>query len=86
MFFQKKNDYRVKLKGRSRVEYIENRKRIIIDSEFLAGNAGIVLYSSSLTHLEPPHQNEILSDSDLSRIRSNVLTDLAKHNIKAEWD
>lgn len=86
MFFSKKKSFSVKLNGRSEVVYIEKDRRLVISSEFLAGNAGIVLYSSSLSHWEAPHQNETLSDEDRQRIKDNVLSDLAKHKIPAEWD
>lgn len=86
MFFSKKRDYKVKLRGRSEIEYIEGGKSLLLGSEFLAGDAGIVIYSSGLTHWEPPHENHILSADDIERIKKNILEDLARHGIKAEWD
>jgi hypothetical protein len=86
MLFFRKKSYEVKLRGRSEVEYIEGKRRLRIGSEFLADDAGIVLYSSGLTHWESPHQCEVLSEDDLMRVKANVLADLAKHKIPAEWD
>lgn len=79
-------NYKVKLRGRSVIEYIEGKKRLLLDSEFLAGDAGIVIYSNNLTHWASPHENDLLSAVDIERIKGNILADLAKHNIKAEWD
>lgn len=84
MFFSKK-DYKVKLRGRSEIEYCEGDRKLIIGSEFLAGTAGVVIYSTGLSHWEPPHEAEALSEADLARVKSNVLADLKRHKIKAEW-
>jgi len=86
MIFQKKKDYKVKLRGRSKIEYIEGDRRLLIASEFLAGDAGIVVYSDGLDHWEAPHEHIALRSGDLLRVRENVLKDLAEHQIKAEWD
>lgn len=85
MIFKKK-PYRVKLKGRSKIEYIEGDRRLEIDSEFLAGNAGIVIYSSSLKTWNAPFNNEPLSETDKERIKQNILIDLKKNRISAEWE
>lgn len=86
MFWSKK-PFKVKLKGRSGIEYIEGERRVLISSEFMAGeDPGIVIYSSGLTNWDPPHDHENLSESDLERIKSNVFEDLKRHKIIAEWD
>lgn len=76
---------RVKLRGRSGVEYAEGNRKLNIGSEFLSGDAGIVIYSDSITSWDPPHDNESLAESDLVRIKANVLVDLGNQKIKAEW-
>ena len=86
MFWSKKS-YKVKLRGRSGIEYTEGKRRIIIGSEFMADeDPGIVIYADSLKNWESPYQHEKLSEDDIERIKSNVLNDLAKHKIKVEWD
>lgn len=86
MFWSKK-PFKVKLKGRSGIEYIEGERRVLISSEFMAGeDPGIVIYSSGLANWDPPHDHVNLSESDLERIKSNVFEDLKRHKIIAEWD
>jgi len=85
--FWKKKPFKVKLKGRSGIEYIEGERRVLIASEFMSGeDPGIVIYSNDLTSWEPPHDHVNLSESDLERIKSNVLEDLKRYKIIAEWD
>ncbi len=85
MFALKRKPYKVKLHGRSEVQYSEGDRKLSIASEFLAGDGGIVLYGDDLAHWDPPHQNESFTDGEIARIKCNVLVDLAEHKIKAEW-
>ena len=84
MFFRNKG-FKVKLHGRSQIEYIEGKKRLLIESEFLAGDIGIVIYSNNQIRWNPPYENDLLGADDIERIKNNVLSDLAEHKIKAEW-
>ena len=60
---------------------------MIVGSEFMADeDPGIVIYADSMKKWEPPHQEDKLTEDDIERIKNNVLADLAKHKIKAEWD
>lgn len=85
MFSLKRKPYKVKLRGRSEVQYGEGNRKLSIASEFLADDGGIVLYGNGLAHWDSPHHNESLTDGEIARIKRNVLVDLAKHKIKAEW-
>ena len=76
----------MKLKGRSQIEYIEGDKYLEIESEFLVGDAGIVIYSRSLRTWKPPYDKEPLIEIDKERIKQNILIDLKKHKIHAEWE
>ena len=84
MFF-KKRAYKVKLKGRSEVGYVEGQKNMIIGSEFMAGPSGMVIYSDSMKSWQPPFENEKLTDEDRERIKYNITEDLRSHGIEAEW-
>lgn len=81
----KKRVYKVKLKGRSGVEYSESNKKILIGSEFMAGSNGIVIYSDSLKAWQPPYENEKLSIQERERIQNNIKEDLKGHGILVEW-
>lgn len=85
MFFFKKKSYKVKLRGNSRIEYVDAGRKMMFFCEFLAGAAGIVIYCANSMNWEPPHQNDFLAKEDLDQIKKNILEDLAKHGIKAEW-
>lgn len=80
-----KQHYKVKLRGRSEVEYIEGSKHVVIGAEMLSGEIDMVLYASSLLSWESPFQGENLTDEDKKRIMENVASDLKKHDISAEW-
>jgi len=80
-----KKHYKVKLRGCSAVEYIEDGKRIVVGAEMLSGEVDMVLYSSSLLSWESPFQDEKLTDEDKCRIMRNVTSDLKKHNVSIEW-
>ena len=84
MLFKKKA-YKVKLKGRSRVEYSEGKKKILIGSEFMSGSNGIVIYSDSLKAWQPPYENDELSIHEIERIKHNISEDLQGHGIPVEW-
>lgn len=85
--FWKNKPFKVKLKGRSGIEYIEGERRMLISSEFMSGeDPGIVIYSNDLTNWDAPHDQENLSEDDLERIKSNILEDLKSNKIIAEWD
>jgi hypothetical protein len=81
----KKNVYKVKLKGRSGVEYSEGKKKIFIGSEFMSGSNGIVIYSDSLKAWQPPYDNEKLSINKIEKIKHNITEDLKGHGIPVEW-
>lgn len=81
----RKKQYKVKLRGRSGIEYSEGRKKLLLSSEFLAGEAGIVIYSRSLKTWEPPFESEELSEDTKEKIKTRVIQSLAKHRIPVEW-
>ena len=81
----KKRAYRVKLKGRSGVEYSEGNKKILIGSEFMAGSKGMVIYSDTLKAWQPPYENDKLSIHERDRIKHNVTEDFKGHGIPVEW-
>lgn len=84
MFFKKKG-YNVKLRGRSQIEYVEDGRKLILSSEFLAGDNGIVIYSSSLNAWEDPHSELEVTEEDKERIIKRVSENLEKHRIPFEW-
>jgi len=64
--------WQVEVLGRAGIRYTEAGKQMRIDSEVLAGPAGMAVYSSSIRTWLPPHENEGICDSDRARIVENV--------------
>ena len=78
MFFNKKK-YKVKLKGRSKLEYTDGDKKLYFSTELMAGSNGIVIYSDSF-------EKEKLSTQERIKIKNNITEDLKKHNILTQWE
>ena len=83
--FLKKKAFRVKLKGRSGIEYSEGPRGLFLGAEFMAGGNDLVIYSDTLKSWNSPHEMEMLSESDKKRIQNNITNDLLEHNISVEW-
>lgn len=81
----KKRAYKVKLKGRSGVEYSEGSKKMLISSEFMSGSNGIVIYSDSIRAWQVPNDKEIISNQQIKAIQHNITEDLKGHDIPVEW-
>jgi hypothetical protein len=61
----------VEVLGRTGMRYGEGGRTAFIDSELLAGNAGIFAISDSLTKWDPP-DGEDIGDAERKRIFDNV--------------
>lgn len=85
MFF-KKDRYKVKLRGRSRVIYQEDGKSVQIEAEMLAEEIDLVIYFDSIRHWEPPHENDMISLDDKKRIKKNVTAALKEKGLTIEWE
>ncbi len=70
--------------SRAPTDLAEDPKKLLLDSEFLAGEAGIVIYSQSLKAWQPPFEAEVLTEADKDNIKTRVLQSLAKHKIPVE--
>jgi hypothetical protein len=78
MFFKK---YKVKLKGRSKVVYIEGDKQLTIDSEMLSTPADLVIYINNKTTWDDPFACVSLSEQDRCRIVKNIRSELEKDGL-----
>jgi len=81
----KKRAYKVKLKGRSELEYSEGNKKMLISSEFMSGSSGIVIYSDSIRAWRVPNEKEKISNQQRNKIKHNITEDLKGHDIPVEW-
>jgi hypothetical protein len=64
--------FSVEMLGRTGLRYVENAKAVRIDSEVLAGPNGLAIYSSSITHWDPPHSAEAIDEETKRRIVENI--------------
>jgi hypothetical protein len=61
--------FSVEVLGRTGIKYTEGNKVLMIDSEILAGPAGLVVYSNSVRNWEKPFQGEMI---DKGKIIDNL--------------
>jgi hypothetical protein len=64
--------WQVKVLGRTGIEYTDGDRKMRVDSEILAGPAGMVVYSSSIRTWLPPYEAEHVSDAVRARIVQNI--------------
>lgn len=77
-------EFKVKMHGRAGIEYREGRRRMMIDSEMLAGpDFDLVVYADSIARWEPPHERDAVTADERTRIRRNI-SDALK-SLRIDW-
>lgn len=84
MWFHKRG-YKVRLRGATAVEYQKNGRRLVLGVEFLVGDEGIVIYGRKPLRWEPPHDGEAITEAEALQIKEDVLADLVRNKIVADW-
>jgi hypothetical protein len=69
---QSDEGFSVEVLGPVGVLYTEGAKTLNIDSEYLAGPAGLVMYKDSIKSWNPPHDNEVIDASKRDTIVDNI--------------
>ena len=64
--------FSVEVLGRTGVLYSEGGKTLKVDSEVLAGPAGLVIYMDSITRWTPPNDGELVDTSKRQAIAENI--------------
>jgi hypothetical protein len=64
--------FSVEVLGQTGVLYSEGERTLKVDSEVLAGPAGLVIYSDSITRWASPHDQETLDASRRKIIIENI--------------
>jgi hypothetical protein len=64
--------FSVEVLGMTGMRYTEGGRVMKIDSEVLAGTAGIALFTKSIKGWEPPHEADALTDADKRQIIANI--------------
>ena len=85
MFFGSK-EYKVSIKGRSSVIYAEGQREARIETEMLTGPTDLVIYFEQFRSWQPPFQNDVLSERDRQRIKSNIAKELEASGLTLEWN
>jgi len=82
--FSKSEKYKVLLKGRTGLTYIEDKKSMTIDSELFFDPAGITIYTDSINSWDTPFDRESLTEDDRKRIIENITNHLENSGYKVD--
>ena len=85
MFFHSKK-YKVSLKGRSEIIYLEGKRKAQIEAEMMTGTTDLVIYFDTFYSWQPPFQDETISAEDRRRIKLNISNELISKGLKIEWE
>jgi len=66
------NGFSVEVLGRTGLAYRESGREMFVDSEVLAGPAGMVVYRDTINRWKPPHDGEAINDAERERILQNI--------------
>lgn len=64
--------FSVEVLGQTGVLYSEGRRTLKVDSEVLAGPAGLVIYTDSITRWAPPDDGQLVDASKRQAIVENI--------------
>lgn len=80
----RKRKTKLKLTGRAGMIYSDHGRVMKIDSEMLAsGEYDMVIYTRSLQAWQPPHENDPISEEELTQIKENIEAHLKRCSI--DW-
>ena len=66
------NGFEVRIETRGTILYFEGNKQIKANSGFLVDDEGIALYRTSLKKWEKPNDKEIILDTKIQQIETNI--------------
>lgn len=70
--YESSSGFSVEVLGQTGLTYREDDHEMFVDSEVLAGPAGMVVYRDTISRWNPPHDGEIISDANRERILQNI--------------
>ncbi len=79
--------FSVEVLGPEYVLYVEGPRRVRIDSEFLMGPSGLVIYPSSMKRWDSPHSTDVIDKATRERIVENIRRAFrfSGHEIAVDW-
>ena len=81
-----KNKAKVKLLGRSTIEYSITGKKIVINSEMLVGDNDMVIYSNSIEYWILKNEKQKITPEEKQSIIIEITEYFNKKRIKIVWD
>ena len=70
--FESSDGFSVEVLGRAGLTYRESAREMFVDSEVLAGPAGMVVYRDTISQWKPPHNRKPIDDVERERILQNI--------------
>ncbi|UCG11219.1 MAG: hypothetical protein JSU72_11745 [Deltaproteobacteria bacterium] len=64
--------FSIEVLGRAGLLYLGAAKRLVVDSEVLAGPSGLAVYQNSIKSWDPPHDYELIDESKRLTIVDNI--------------
>jgi hypothetical protein len=71
-YFVSTDGYAIEVLGMTGLRYSEGDRQMFIDSEVVNGPSGIGLYQQTIQKWDPPHDEELVTETDRSRIVDNI--------------
>lgn len=85
MIFRRKK-YKVSLKGRSGITYLEGDRIANIEAEMMTGDIDLVIYFDRFRAWAPPNEKDYITEEDRKRIRENVTEELESKGMVLDWE
>lgn len=64
--------FSVEVLGPDRVLYVEGPRSVHMESEYLMGPSGLVIYPSSIKRWDSPHSTDVIDQAARERIVENI--------------
>jgi hypothetical protein len=84
-FYESSDGFSVEVMGQTGLVYREGERAMLVNSEILAGPAGLVIYHSSIVRWKPPHEAEIVSSENRYQIVRNIQNAFRSQGLEVEF-
>ena len=70
--YESSDGFSVEVLGRTGLTYRQADREMFVDSEVLAGPAGMVVYRDTINQWKPPHNGNAVDDAEREKILKNI--------------
>ena len=70
--YESSEGFSVEVLGRTGLTYREAGREMFVDSEVLAGPAGMMVYRDTISQWKPPHDGKPIGDVQRERVLKNI--------------